>query len=420
METSIEPKNDCNLPNVKAYVINLSRQKDKWKECQKRLEEVELNYERFEAIDGCDLEWGEELQKYFILHEDNYSYIPYKGNVGIFGCAMSHVRLWEKFSKFPDDTICMITEDDVYFGNNFKDDFNNVYSYLRGDENWDICYLGYTFFRETLLETDIKVNERLYKLVKSNKRNNCGGTFCYLLRAKGAKRLLDIVKTKKIHRAIDWFLIDYYDQINAYICNPLIVEHKTPFTAVQGAQKTLKGLPPPFEFLDKFVYINSKNTTDEIKRKFNKFSQNKLLIFKTSDSFSKQVERYTSHIEVVKMAINNNWSSYLVTEDDMLWVDFDNGYNRFLKLPEQRDIVVLGTQFFKIQGETRLAKGKGSSTFIVYKHYYKILLENMEEGLKKLQQNHTSFTLDLHLNILQERDNWLIIDPPLCIHVSND
>ena len=117
---------------------------------------------------------------------------------------------------------------------------------------------------------------------------------------------------------------------------------------------------------------------------------------------------------------NNNWSSYLVTEDDMLWVDFDNGYNRFLKLPEQRDIVVLGTQFFKIQGETRLAKGKGSSTFIVYKHYYKILLENMEEGLKKLQQNHTSFTLDLHLNILQERDNWLIIDPPLCIHVSND
>jgi glycosyl transferase family 25 len=407
-------------PMPYAHVINLARQPEKWKECETRLNAVGLKYERFEAVDGCELEWGEELQKYFILKEDSYNYIPYQGNVGIFGCAMSHIRLWEKLSQLPDNTTWMIAEDDVYFGDNFNMEWNAVYGSIRNDDRWDICYLGYTFTAETLLDTDVKINDRVYELVKLDKRKDGGGTFCYVMRAKCAKKLLEIIKTSRVCRAIDWFMIDSYDKIKAYICNPLIVTHRTPFTAVQGSQKTLKGLPPPFESVDKIVYINLEKRVDrntQIMRELKNVSQNKILRFNAIESDPGYIGCSKSHIEVLKMAIKNNWKSYLVVEDDMIWVDFENGYKRFLSLPETRDVVMLGCHNFKTHG-LRVTKGQGGHAYIVYNHYYLVLLANMEEAFDKLLKdptNYQSFALDIYFNKLQERDNWLVVNPPMCL-----
>jgi GR25 family glycosyltransferase involved in LPS biosynthesis/glycosyltransferase involved in cell wall biosynthesis len=226
-----------------AYIINLARQSEKWKECTKHLDKFVVKYERFDATDGCELEWGEELQKYFILHEDSGRYIPHRGNAGIFGCAMSHIRLWEKISEKPLEQISLVMEDDILLNEDFSEKWKDIYNYVKDDKSWDILYLGFIFFGESILDTDIKVRDGLYKLVKSDKRQRCGGTHCYAIRSSGAKKILEVIKNSKIHRAIDWFLIDNYDKINAYLAYPLICEQNRNMTStVQGNQKTLRNL----------------------------------------------------------------------------------------------------------------------------------------------------------------------------------
>jgi len=236
--------NNKTIPPIPSYVINLNKQPQKWEKCKKSLINNGFEmFERFEAIDGDTLEWGEDLQKYFVLHEDSYKYIPHKNNAGIFGCAMSHIRLWEKLASCEDEKVWMIMEDDVVPNQDFENKWTKVYNSIKDDKSWDICYLGYTFFGEKILSTDKKINENVYQLVKSENRQNCGGTFGYVITTIGAKKLLDLVRKYKIHRAIDWFMIDFYDKICAYICIPLLVHHNSEYkTMIQGVQKTIKGL----------------------------------------------------------------------------------------------------------------------------------------------------------------------------------
>ena len=232
------------VPPIPSYVINLNKQPQKWEKCRMDLINNGFEmFERFQGIDGETLEWGQELQKYFVLHEDSYKYIPHKNNAGIFGCGMSHVRLWEKLAECEEEKVWMIMEDDVVPNKDFEKNWTKVYNSIKDDKSWDICYLGYTFFGEKILPTDKKIHDNVYQLVKSDKRQNCGGTFCYVITTTGAKKLLDLVRTYKIHRAIDWFIIDFYDKICAYICTPLLVHHNSEYqTMIQGVQKSIKGI----------------------------------------------------------------------------------------------------------------------------------------------------------------------------------
>jgi GR25 family glycosyltransferase involved in LPS biosynthesis len=107
------------------------------------------NITRVEAIDGETLVWGDELKKYFVLHEDSYKWIPHSNNAGIFGCALSHVKLWEKLAECSDETVWMIVEDDMVPNNNFGKDWTGIYNSIKDNKNWDICYLGYIFFPKT-------------------------------------------------------------------------------------------------------------------------------------------------------------------------------------------------------------------------------------------------------------------------------
>lgn len=406
--------------DIPVYVINLKDQTEKWEECCKRLNGVGLQYERFNAINGCDLEWGNELQKYFILREDSYRYIPFNNNTGIFGCAMSHVRLWEKLADMPDNTVWMVAEDDVYFEENFKSEWDGIYKSIKNDQDWDMIYLGYTFLGDKILETDKKITERVYELVKSEKRQNCGGTFCYVMRAKCAKKLLNEIKERKIDRAIDWFMIDSYDKIKAYICYPLMVSHRTTCSAVQGNQKTLRGLPPPFDFVDKIVYINldmRQDRNEEIMRELCNVNQSKIIRFQAIKEDQGFIGCTKSHIEVLKMAIQNNWNSYLVLEDDMIWNNFKEGYERFMTLPKKYDVIMLGSYSATIGENSRLLKGQGTQAYIVSKNYYPILLANMEEGLENLIKtlDYPSYAIDIGFNKLQARDEWFVVTPPLCV-----
>lgn len=227
--------------DIPTYVINLKSHGDRWEKCITHLTGAGIKPNRFEGVNGKDLEWGPELQKYFVVQADSYQYIPHNSNSGIFGCAMSHIRVWEKLALFPDYTSWVIMEDDIQLCTDFSSKWNRVYDSIKNDRSWDMIYLGFLFSSTPIFDTNNQVRENIYKLVKSDNRQYCGGTHCYVMRSSGARKLLQIIEKSKIRRAIDWFLIDNYDKITAYLAYPMLCDQNRNIpSTVQGSQQTIR------------------------------------------------------------------------------------------------------------------------------------------------------------------------------------
>ena len=65
----------------------------------------------------------------------------------------------------------------------------------------------------------------------NEKRLNGGGTFAYFIRKRAAKKYLDYIKKYKIQQAIDWFMIELFDKMTVYKCEPEII-----FSAVSNSE----------------------------------------------------------------------------------------------------------------------------------------------------------------------------------------
>ena len=97
------------LKNV--YVINLERSRDRLNNIDSNLKKYNINYKRFNAIDGKNLSLDiinnntTLLCRYFLC------------NRSLIGCALSHITLWEEISK-QEDKWHLILEDDIEFSNN--------------------------------------------------------------------------------------------------------------------------------------------------------------------------------------------------------------------------------------------------------------------------------------------------------------
>jgi len=425
---NIEYKQLPSTPPITTFVINLDTQPQKWTKCQSDL--IHSGFSdicRVQAIDGGTLVWGPELQKYFVLHDDNHKWIPHTNNAGIFGCGMSHVKLWEKLAELEDNTVWMIVEDDMVPNPDFAKNWTRVYNSIKEDKAWDMCYLGYLFFgNENILGTDDRINDEVYRLTKSEKRlkQNCGGTICYVIRSSGAKKLLEIVKHHKIHRAIDWFLIDFYDKICAYLCWPLLVHPRgTDGSSVQGTQKTIPGIKNSFEFVDRAVYINLDFRPDrrtQVENELSIIPQDKLHRLEVYKEEHGNIGSAKNHIQIIEMAIKNKWKNCLIFEDDAMWKNFSAGYSILKKLIEQPyDVIMLGAHSIVMDTTPyKIKRAVALHAYIVSDHYYETLLENYKEGLAKLSADPSTYAthnIDMYISKLQEKDNWFCVVPVLCI-----
>jgi GR25 family glycosyltransferase involved in LPS biosynthesis len=90
----------------KAYVINLERSKDRFQKIKKRLNYVNLPFERFDAVDGSKLS-QQHIDK--LVHPICKNVICSKGMIG---CAMSHYSLWKKMVDENKEWM-LILEDDA-------------------------------------------------------------------------------------------------------------------------------------------------------------------------------------------------------------------------------------------------------------------------------------------------------------------
>lgn len=178
-----------------------------------------------------------------------------------------------------------------------------------------------------------------------------------------------------------------------------------------------------FEFIAKAVYINlekRKDRKEEIEKELKKyFPEDKILRFNAIEDTRKGIGCSLSHIGVLEMAIENKWDNCLIVEDDLIWSNFDIGYEILEKLIKIKyDVIMLSSTYSDIDNKNyRLKKGQTTLAYLVSKSYYEILLENIKEGLKNLIETkiYHNFALDVYFKKLQEKDNWYGIFPNLCV-----
>ena len=112
----------------KVYLINLERDIHKLNIMKNKLDKLKIKYELFKAIDGS------KLQEVKLLRF---------GNKGAVGCKMSHIKNYKKMQKNNNYSKILILEDDLYFLNNFIEEFDTYYKeLLNQNKNWELLYFG--------------------------------------------------------------------------------------------------------------------------------------------------------------------------------------------------------------------------------------------------------------------------------------
>lgn len=133
-----------------------------------------------------------------------------------------------------------------------------------------------------------------------------------------------------------------------------------------------------------------------------------------------------SHLSLLRQACAEKWDHLLVLEDDVWFAQpevFVRQCNRALRLAEGRwDVLLLagntasparpvpGTQGACVQ----VSRCQTTTAYLVRGAYLPVLLQNVEEGLRRLQaqpSERSRFAIDRHWFELQLRDTWLLVTP---------
>lgn len=172
-----------------------------------------------------------------------------------------------------------------------------------------------------------------------------------------------------------------------------------------------------WEFVDKVVYINLAKRLDRnehMKRVVTTFGD-KVVRFEAIEASPGCIGCSLSHIEVLKLAIQENWKSILILEDDAEWNNFEKGYEQLKMLTNSPyDVIVLGGSCIH-RTSNKLLSCQCTVGYLVHNHYYNTLLENYKNGVEYLKQTglDRSYALDQYWKLLQHKDNWFIIVPCL-------
>ena len=178
-----------NINNIKSYVINLEKYKNKYDLCLKRLSNIDISPNRFNAI-YVDNENNNEIRKItypsvqYTIKNGRYAHNNI-GSKGAIGCYLSHISLWKTLLESNEDMF-LIFEDDVDINkniNNFTININNAINLINKND-WDVIFLGY--FNLNLNKSSNEINKKYTKI-----NSIIYGTHAYLINKKGAEKLLN-------------------------------------------------------------------------------------------------------------------------------------------------------------------------------------------------------------------------------------
>jgi collagen beta-1,O-galactosyltransferase len=196
----------------KIYIINLKRREDRRQRIESTLNDMNINYEIFEAIDAqnIDLNYIKSLGiKIIPNYKDPYS--DRSMNYGEIGCFLSHYFIWKETVEKKLNKI-IILEDDARFELNFK----SLFTYLINQMNekkidWEMLYLGRKQMKNFINDEyiiDAILPRDGFTIVKPSYTH---WTLAYALTLSGARQLINSEPLNKI-LPVDEFLPIMFDK----------------------------------------------------------------------------------------------------------------------------------------------------------------------------------------------------------------
>lgn len=185
-----------------------------------------------------------------------------------------------------------------------------------------------------------------------------------------------------------------------------------------------------WEFIDKIVYINLDHREDRriiMKDFFEKGSipEDKIVRFPAIRATKGIIGCLKSHTSVLQMAKDNEWKNVLILEDDLQWLNFEDGYKQLeelIKLPNW-DVIQLVGWYIKFDFP-RVYNSMNAGAYLVNGNYYDKLLQNRYESIRRitsfemLYKSPVPYTADVYWNKLSQKDNWYGIYPCICCQVN--
>ena len=176
--------------------------------------------------------------------------------------------------------------------------------------------------------------------------------------------------------------------------------------------------------LENVYYINLKERTDRKKLVENELDELgwKYQRFNAIKTKNGRVGCSMSHLKLIQMAREKNLDYIVVVEDDIQFMR-KTWYNDKIKdiLEKEFDVFLLAGNLrlpiFRTNDENigKISKSFTTTGYIVKKHYYDTLINNIKQGIQLLLKNpdgeFNSNAIDCYWMKLQERDNWKIIMP---------
>lgn len=202
------------VPNIEIfdsdtfYYLNLDRSIDRKNNIISQANKLDLNVERVPAVNGL------KLTVPFI----------YSLTKSELGCYISHYSIWNALINSNLNYVTVI-EDDITFNPNILSIFDIVED---APEDWDILYLGYNDkFCKINKKNYIKSNSKLKWSKLRNIGTNMPTAMGYIMNRRASYLLCKNALPPKGRLAVDCFMREYFDVLNAYVCSPkqVIVEH---------------------------------------------------------------------------------------------------------------------------------------------------------------------------------------------------
>jgi len=184
-----------------AVCVNLDRDKYRWSLVQTRFKRAGLDVERWSAVDGMVR-------------------FPGTKNPGSLGCYATHLEIWEALLKSADEQW-LVFEDDVILADDFANKLEFYYSQIPWD--WEYLFVGHNGHHGH------KFLDNPYIIINEPKRTppENAGTWAYMIRRKGAEKMLDELSDINDGDYIDvkWRNIDIALRVHMCTIAPIICHH---------------------------------------------------------------------------------------------------------------------------------------------------------------------------------------------------
>lgn len=129
-----------------------------------------------------------------------------------------------------------------------------------------------------------------------------------------------------------------------------------------------------------------------------------------------------SHLKCLEMAKKNEWDEVMIVEDDITFLDpplFKKTIYNFFDRHKEWDVLLLGGNNIPPHQNIddcciKISHCQTTTGYIVKKHYYSTLIENIKTGLNHLLREpakHFYYAIDKYWLKLQKKDKWYLLIP---------